>query len=130
MKIFHTTFMFQSHNVWFQLATLLFIGSVHQTLAQTPANCLTIKTQGGSQQPEHCKIPFIHKKKIYFACTIKHDPGKKAWCSVHIDSKRNHITGKGGWGHCGPNCEVSEGFVFQAKPGEQNSYYNQGYYNL
>ena len=66
--------------------------------------CLTIPTSGGTPYPRPCVFPFTFKGRRYYSCTRDRDPKNQLWCSVSTDSNGNHVSGTGGWGHCGQDC--------------------------
>jgi len=41
---------------------------------------------------------------MFYDCDVDEDV---PWCSTKVDADGNHISGKGNWGNCGPECPMA-----------------------
>ena len=77
-----------------------FINSIKEN-----TQCFTVS---GPNPGKPCIFPFKHNGKTFNGCDIDPDDRSKTWCSTKVDSRGNHITGQGEYGHCGNNCQTNQ----------------------
>jgi hypothetical protein len=72
-------------------------------------------TEKRSGDPKPCIFPFKYSGQTLTECTTLKDPEDNPWCSTKVDSKGDHVTSGGFWGHCGQDCDQTQLGVLKAE---------------
>ena len=62
------------------------------------------RTVSGDDVNKRCIFPFRTTDGMFYDCDVDEDV---PWCSTKMDADGNHISGKGNWGNCGPECPMA-----------------------